>query len=463
MKFWQKMMIVTLLLFVIMLDASVVVILQKSWSQNLEREISRAQNEQTMLQRTLTTNLNGIASRGADITDIMLRDMVASYDRYYEAQQIRLFVWQEDTLLYPQDGEMRFSEGISLEYLDDRHYLMIGATFDMPYESFSICYQRDIEFLYDSQREVNSLFVMVNVISCVLLAIVLYFLIAGLTRPLKTLSRVSAQIAQGDYEKRIEICSKDEFGEVAKNFNEMADAVEHHIHELGESANDKQRLVDNLAHELRTPLTAMSGFSQTLLSGKLSTEEQNKALNYISQETARLKDLSFKLLDMAVYRNEAIAFDCVMVDALFCRVLENTRAQCTSKGILLRVETTVPNILGDADLLASFFSNLIENAVHASQNGDTILLCAEQNANGALLFVQDWGYGMTQVQAEKALEPFYRADKSRSRKHGGAGLGLSLCKQIAEIHRALIKIESVPEKGTKVSIVLHVPNNFNDT
>ena len=98
------------------------------------------------------------------------------------------------------------------------------------------------------------------------------------------------------------------------------------------------------------------------------------------------------------------------------------------------------------DLLTSFVLNLVDNAGKASEEGGKIRIIAEDKA----LIVEDYGRGITSEDLERVTEAFYMVDKSRSRKEGGAGLGLALCKEIADLHNWKLSIESKPGKGTRV-------------
>lgn len=186
-----------------------------------------------------------------------------------------------------------------------------------PYQHLELAYNRDISELYAQQEELNRFFVMINWIVGPLLVVLLYLLIRHLTKPLKLLSETTKTIAEGDYSNRVELNSRDEFGELAVNFNRMASVVEQRITDLSDMAEDKQRMVDNLAHELRTPLTSMQGFAELLTTANIDREDQIKAGHYILSETVRLKNLAFKLLDLSVLRHQPLVLAEVDVASLF--------------------------------------------------------------------------------------------------------------------------------------------------
>ena len=123
----------------------------------------------------------------------------------------------------------------------------------------------------------------------------------------------------------------------------------------------------------------------------------------------------------------------------------DVRLECLSQDI---------TISADEELFKSLLYNIIENAVKASPHGENVVLNAAMYEGDAVITITDHGIGMTPEVMKKAFEPFFMADKSRSRKAGGAGLGLALCKRIAELHSAKVEIDSRPNEGTTVFITI---------
>jgi len=191
----------------------------------------------------------------------------------------------------------------------------------------------------------------------------------------------------------------------------------------------------------------------------ISEEERMTASGYIWSETLRLKNLVFKLLELSMLSHRPLERVSVPVAGLFESVRRTEQQNLDQAGLTLVMDVGIESVWGDPDLLASFLVNCIENAIHASAKGSEIrLLAYKQNAEG-VLEVRDFGRGMSAGQAEKVFEPFYRVDNARSREHGGAGLGLALCRQIAEAHEAKLTLESTEQIGTSIRIFLQLPNN----
>lgn len=458
MRFWQKTLLVVMILFIAALDLSVMMIMNKSWRLHMQREVQRSDNELALIANNIYENLNSIKSRGMVISNNVLLDVARSYAEYYRRQNIDLQLWDRDQRIYG-NGVAATTNAAGAEGRQAEHRIERSSKLPAPYDHLILVYSRSIDELYASQSELNRYFVLIQWIAGPLLAAALYILIRQLTRPLRQLFRTTQTIAEGNYGERVGLKNNDEFGELSQHFNRMASAVESHIVDLSAMAEEKQRIVDNLAHELRTPLTSMQGFAQYLNAANISEEERMTASGYIWSETMRLKNLVFKLLDLSILQRQSIEMKCISVDELFqsVRLMEQGNLDRACMNLILH--STVSRIWGDPDLLASYLVNCIDNAIHASPEGAEIqLLAYEQNAE-AVLEVRDFGKGMSPKQVDQAFEPFYRADPARSREHGGAGLGLSICRQIAEAHQARLLLESEENQGTRIRIFLQLHNN----
>ncbi|MEI2400380.1 sensor histidine kinase [Paenibacillus phytohabitans] len=429
--------------------------MKKSWQLNMDSETRRAASEQLLITNNIYENLDSIRTRGLTLTPALMVSVAKSYGEHYRKQGIGLELREDGQLIYPNQA--------GKSAVQDEHVMTLAMPLPAPYQHLELTYKRDISGLYAQQQELNRFFVMINWIVGPLLVLLLYLLIRHLTRPLKLLSETTKTIAEGNYSNRVELNSRDEFGELAFNFNRMAAVVEQRMTDLAGMAEDKQRMVDNLAHELRTPLTSMQGFAELLTSANIGQEDQVKAGHYILTETVRLKNLAFKLLDLSVLRHQPLVQAEVNVAALFQEVAQTELQKAAEHGLLLQMDSSIPAVWGDADLLASFLVNLIENAIPASQPGSIIRLLAFQQNGEGVLEVQDSGAGMTEEQSKRAFEPFYRADPARSRTYGNAGLGLSLCRQIAEAHEARVELHSVLGQGTSIRLFLQLHNNCPST
>lgn len=269
-----------------------------------------------------------------------------------------------------------------------------------------------------------------------------------MTRPLRTLTTASAEIADGDYARRTGLHTGDEIETLSSSFDKMADAVQEKITALQADVRQREDFMGAFAHELKTPMTSIIGYADMLRTIQASPAEQYEAAGAIYHEGRRLEALSGKLLALLGLGEETITLQPTALAALWPRL------QAACPGVPLQLPACDAAVQADADLLLDLLCNLVGNAVKASEPGQPVEVRAADNGDTVTLTVADHGCGIPQSEISRVTEPFYMVDKSRARKQGGSGLGLALCKRIAEVHGSDLHIESTPGEGTCVSVIL---------
>lgn len=225
------------------------------------------------------------------------------------------------------------------------------------------------------------------------------------------------------------------------------------MEELQEVAEKQEMLLGALAHEMKTPLTSIIGYSDSLLHVKLKEEQKTRALEQINREGKRMEKLSGKMLQMmGLYQNDAVTMEVQSVSELIRHVEEMEAERCMERGVWLQTEFEDFTLKMDMELIESLLLNLIDNALRASKTGDRIILRAKQEGKEKFLQVEDQGSGIPEEELKKVTQAFYMVDKSRSRREGGAGLGLALCQKIAELHHGELEIQSKVGSGTVVTV-----------
>ena len=276
---------------------------------------------------------------------------------------------------------------------------------------------------------------------------ILFIILRHILQPLQELNETTKRLAEGNYDQRVVVRRKDEIGQLEESFNKMAEAVEMSTRSLEASERQKTLFMGNLTHELKTPMTAISGYAQTLLSTKLSRENQEAALLYIYEECGRLERLSKKMMKLLeLDQEESLVFTDTPVNCLFEAAEKSCEVILKDKQMTLECMEHGEHFSMDLDLMTDVLINLIDNGVKASDCGGKIVLRAYDN----IIDVQDFGQGIPAEEQEKIMEPFYMVDKSRSRKSGGAGLGLALTAMIAKQHNISIQIDSKEGNGTRI-------------
>ncbi|MDO4308760.1 MAG: HAMP domain-containing sensor histidine kinase [Eubacteriales bacterium] len=319
--------------------------------------------------------------------------------------------------------------------------------------SYYIIYYKDVT---DVCRQTEGMFYKGLCFAAVLLALigtVLYYGIYRSIRPLLELRRTAAAIAEGSYESRASVHGRDEIGELAVSFNQMACKVEAHVEELSHVNQMQRQLIGSLAHELKTPMTAILGYADTLLTVGLSEKRRIQALNYIGSESRRLSRLSAKMMELTGLYDGMVSISVkeIKAEPFLKRLKDLTAYRLKEKNIQLTISCSQKDLTFqiDEDLMMSLLMNLIDNACKASVENSVITVAA----NLYRISVTDTGKGIPTEELERVTEAFYMVDKSRAKSAGSVGLGLTLCKQIADLHGAELILESREGKGTRVSVV----------
>jgi len=226
-------------------------------------------------------------------------------------------------------------------------------------------------------------------------------------------------------------------GQLTDHFNQM-------ISRFKEMLHSKERLLLDVSHELRSPLTRMKIAIEFLPDSKhkLSINEDINSLDTMLTElleSARLES-SFGKLNL--------------VELNINQVIQNVISGFTNQPVDIKLTSVPEDIFAKIDQMRFeiVLKNLINNAIKYTKNDLSLDIELQQTSNEVLITVADHGRGIPESELPFLFEPFYRVDKSRSKKTGGFGLGLSICKQIIEAHKGSIKIQSVLDQGTKIMI-----------
>lgn len=351
--------------------------------------------------------------------------------------------------LKDNEGLSLFFEGGGRIYMESVCRVKSGA------EVYYVAVRSDFTEINNQQRRFWSLYgVTVFTISAVS-GLLLFFSAKKITSPLKRLARASDEIARGNYGKTVDIKGSDnEISALSKSFNTMSLAVEQNIKEIKEEAERRDRFVADFSHELKTPMTAIIGYAQLLDSYELEPHERKSAAETVYKEAKRLEKLSRQMLDLYVLRNESVEFEEIGLSKIGEQLKTTLEFLSEKYRVPFSVELGSETVLANRELLLSLLYNLADNAFKASEPESPIEIYSDLEDGSVKITVRDHGRGIEKESIALITEPFYREDKSRSRAWGGAGLGLSLCKEIAEIHGTSLCFESEKGKGTAVSFAL---------
>lgn len=462
MKLWQKIFLGTLIIFIAVFDIGAFMLTSFAYDYSRERETEIAVREQSVILSSFTSSLLRAENFDPEISmnKTRLSEIMSSLSNYYQKQGVELALLLNSEIIYSDliyvDKEwVEFSDSnskiISETKIDDKRILVVSSQVS-DYTELNFVYCRDISAIDEFCSDISEFFVMLNIIIIPVTCILIFLILKYITKPIALLNTMAAEIADGSYDKRVEIKRRDELGQLAESFNRMADSIEETMFSLKKSAEDKQQFIDDLAHEMKTPMTSVIGYSEYLKNANGSKENQIIALEHLSDSMLRLKNLSEELMKLTLLREEITELKQIEVDKLLNALEVTMKPSLDTRNIKLLTEATLEYIFGDEVLLLSVLTNLVENAARASKSGDCVTVRAYESES-AIIEVEDKGIGMEQEEIEKITAPFYRIDKSRSREFGGVGLGMSIVSRIAALHNARLEIKSKKGTGTVVRII----------
>lgn len=300
-------------------------------------------------------------------------------------------------------------------------------------------------------RDAFKLFMVSAIISTAIAIIFAYLFSKKLTKPLKQISQAAKIIADGEFEKRLDIALNDEIGELAASFNNMARVLEN-------QENMRKEFVANVTHELRTPMTSLKGFIDGILDGTIPQEKHKDYLAIVKDETERLNRLINTLLILTRIEAGEMKLDTTSfnINELLRRTVIKLEVQIVRKNIEVQAlfEEDDLFVIADMDAIESVVINLLYNAIKFTPDGGQIIISAENVKNKVHVIIQDTGIGIDPKDIDSIWDRFYKSDKSRSRDKNSAGLGLSIVKRIINAHNENIWVDNRVDNGAKFIFTL---------
>jgi len=312
--------------------------------------------------------------------------------------------------------------------------------------------------VYNELEKTQKVITFIGILSILTTLIISFYLSNKITHPISKLSHLTKEYGKGNFSTRSKVDSKDEVGELSRDFNQMAENIinleKKLIHEERLSALGKT--ASSIAHELKTPLTSLQAYSEKL-SRKLDDKDfLNKFKNIIFTEVTRLNNLINNLLRFS--KKEILHIQKVKISDTIEHVLSVLKEKIEDKNVDLKINNqSYIEIDGDHDKLVQVFLNLINNAIEAVGQGGGIAIESqlineetELRHKKIKIDIIDNGKGIPSKNLPKLFEPFF------STKSKGTGLGLAICDKIIKEHNGNIIVESKEGEGSKFSIILPI-------
>ncbi len=457
MKLWQKTSLVCIAVLLVIVFACSTVFIIHSKNSILDLTYSYAKDKQKSLASSFsemasyylmeddswkveTSLVNYCFSRFADSSSVLMRGK----ESLYSCVSI-----DPRTLLTLSESE--YDVRIVERKIAGRNILIVGSLVIVKNTPYAIYVVEDISTTYNSIISLTWTFAAVSLAGILIGASCIALIMHHSIRPLAALAKTARQIAKGDYSMRADVHTGDEIGALAEDFNLRAEAVEMRIAELTETAQRQMLFIGGVTHEFKTPLTALLLHSRMLRCANMTEEEKNSSLAHIENQCKWLERLVQTLLRIITLDCEIERRPCE-VDILFEGVRQNTQKSLADRNVILIINSNGGTLNCNADLIQSLLINLVDNAAKAydaDASDKRVLL----NFADDTIEVRDFGRGIPTEAMERIFDPFYMVDKSRSKKSGGSGLGLTLVKSIADAHGANLTVKSDVGKGT--TIYLH--------
>jgi diguanylate cyclase (GGDEF)-like protein len=310
------------------------------------------------------------------------------------------------------------------------------------------------------------------------IAIMLYLIARGVTRPILTLSNAARTFGEGNFDAEVPLIdSGDEIGALSKAFRFMAEKINNLIKELQNYAREleeknkylnrlnelKDEFLANTSHELRTPINGIIGIVESMVDGATGplTDEQKYNLAIVSNSGKRLSNMINDILDFTKLKNKEIVLQIKPVDlkTIVDTVLALSKPLVRGKDLSLidEIDASLPIVNADENRIQQILYNLIGNAIKFTEKGK-IVISAEVTGDRVAVAVADTGIGIPEDKFARIFESFEQVDGSTAREYGGTGLGLSISKRLVELHGGTIRVESKPEKGSRFIFTIPASN-----
>jgi two-component system, OmpR family, sensor histidine kinase BaeS len=279
-----------------------------------------------------------------------------------------------------------------------------------------------------------------TIVIAILGGILGFFIIRRIIAPIRSMTTAVQQISRGNFSQRVQVKSKDEVGELAKAFNQMAETLEH-------NQQQRRNMTADIAHELRTPISIIEANLEAMLDGVLQPNpEEIASLRDESSLLARLVD-DLRLLSLAEAGQLKLQKSQVDIKNLLERASDPFRQRAEDQQVSLSIETApqLTTVEVDYDRIAMVVRNLLSNALRYTPAGGRVEVKAVLDENQPAMMrieVSDTGSGITPQDLPYVFDRFYRADPSRSRSSGGTGIGLAIVKQLVDAHGGTVWVQS---------------------
>jgi len=314
---------------------------------------------------------------------------------------------------------------------------------------------KSVKSIHDSVQIANQFYIFAGCIVICVGAIFILIFSKKITKPIIEMSNVAENISNLKFDKVRYISSEDEIGRLGESINKISDKLNKSIGELKQDVERKKELVRNMSHELKTPIGIIKGYAEGLKYGVASDKEKmDKYCSILVEECDRMDKLVKELLNYSMIEGGMIKLNIISFDLheFISKIIERFRPIFNEKNINFEFNCIKGyEINADSDMLEKAINNFITNAIDHVDERKIINVTAEEKENKIKISVFNTGDNIPEVDKDKIWDVCYKVDRSRSRKYGGHGIGLSLVRLIAKLHSGIATVENM-ESGVVFSI-----------
>lgn len=349
-----------------------------------------------------------------------------------------------DTISIRMQGTRSDLQGefVSHQFDLERDGNVIGFL-DISYYSPYYLTENDFQFI----EALNRILIAVGIVSLLGAVIMGLILANNITKPIAKTVKITKKISDGDYDIRFQDTVR------TKELSGLVCAVNQMAKSLEEQETLQKRLTSDVAHELRTPIANVSSYLEAIIEGVW--EPTPERLQNCYDELERIAKLVSDLERLRQVEHENLILHKSDVDLLELSktVIRSFEKQAAQKNLCCTISGYAKASV-DPDRMQQVITNLVSNAVKYSNENGSIRILLEEKEDAVMLRVEDEGIGIAQKDLPLIFERFYRTDKSRDRKTGGAGIGLTIAKTIVQAHGGKILVESEAGRGSSFTVVL---------
>jgi signal transduction histidine kinase len=285
--------------------------------------------------------------------------------------------------------------------------------------------------------------------------VAVYFTSKSISRPIRKISEAATIIANGNFEKKIEIGGAMEIKLLAESFNNMAKS-------LHEQEAHRREFIANISHDIRSPLTSIKGFLTAITDGTVPENMTERYLNIVIDETERLEKLANDILYINKLQSAEplqISTSTFDIAEMVRKVVISMESKFNAKNLEFIADFSSDKVFvcADGEKILRVLYNLLDNAVKFTPERGIISVGISENPQEVIVSVKDSGIGLSEEERGRVFERFYKADSSRGEHKKGSGLGLSIAREFVRAHNSDIYVKSIVGEGSAFSFSLKKP------